>query len=192
MAHHNARGDVIATTASDRSLTSLRTYDGFGKPTTVAGTSPLRLAASSKEADTSTFLHEGFRERDIDTGLFLTPDPMEFVDGTNMYAYVKHNPFSSFDPYGLYSFDWGGFGAGLANVAMGALVGVAVGALLAAALPAMALAVVAVAAVTYAVGVAAKQGVEAVSGRGDWGTGAELSDYDRTMLGTEAVVTVAT
>ncbi|MBL9115103.1 MAG: hypothetical protein JNJ83_08845 [Verrucomicrobiaceae bacterium] len=149
-------------------------------------------AGEAKEADTPNFLHEGFRERDIDTGLFLTPDPMEFIDGTNTYAYVKHNPFSSFDPYGLYSFDWGGFGAGLANFAMGAVVGIAVAAVLVATLPAAALTVVAVGAAALAVGVAAKQGIEAVSGKSDWGTGSDLSDYERTKLGTEAVLTAVT
>ncbi|MBL9115106.1 MAG: RHS repeat protein [Verrucomicrobiaceae bacterium] len=125
LAHHNGRGDVIATTSANRSLTSLRTYDGFGKPTTLTqGSAPVRMAASSKEADTPNFLHEGFRERDIDTGLFLTPDPMEFIDGTNTYAYVKHNPFSAFDPYGLWT--WGGVlgvaaGAAVAGLAVGAL-----------------------------------------------------------------------
>jgi len=40
---------------------------------------------------------------DLDSGMriFLTRDPAGFVDGPNLYAYVKQNPWTSFDPEGL-------------------------------------------------------------------------------------------
>ncbi len=34
--------------------------------------------------------------------LFLTRDPAGFVDGPNLYAYVRNNPLTSFDPHGLF------------------------------------------------------------------------------------------
>ncbi len=39
--------------------------------------------------------------RDLDTGEFLTRDPAGFVDGPNLYTYVKQNPWTHFDPEGL-------------------------------------------------------------------------------------------
>jgi hypothetical protein len=40
-------------------------------------------------------------ERDLETGTFLQRDPAGFVDGPNLYNYVRQNPWSKFDPYGL-------------------------------------------------------------------------------------------
>lgn len=42
-----------------------------------------------------------FAERDLETGVFLSRDPAGFVDGPNVYSYVKQNPWSAFDPEGL-------------------------------------------------------------------------------------------
>jgi hypothetical protein len=37
----------------------------------------------------------------VATGAFLSRDPAGFVDGPNLYAYVRQNPWSAFDPEGL-------------------------------------------------------------------------------------------
>lgn len=39
--------------------------------------------------------------RDLETGTFITRDPLGFVDGPNLYTYVVQNPWSKFDPTGL-------------------------------------------------------------------------------------------
>ncbi len=39
--------------------------------------------------------------RDLDTGTFLTRDPIGYADGPNIYCYVHCNPITSFDPLGL-------------------------------------------------------------------------------------------
>ena len=44
---------------------------------------------------------EAHAYRDPETGTFITRDPLGFVDGPNMYAYVRQNPWSAFDPLGL-------------------------------------------------------------------------------------------
>ena len=41
------------------------------------------------------------RYRDLETGAFITRDPLGFVDGPNVYAYVNQNPWTKFDPKGL-------------------------------------------------------------------------------------------
>jgi len=37
----------------------------------------------------------------IEVRIWLSPDPLGFVDGPNLYAYVGNNPWSAFDPHGL-------------------------------------------------------------------------------------------
>ena len=37
----------------------------------------------------------------LSTGRWTTPDPLGFVDGPNLYAYVHNNPLTHFDLYGL-------------------------------------------------------------------------------------------
>jgi uncharacterized protein RhaS with RHS repeats len=46
-------------------------------------------------------LNEGFRYRDLDTGTFITRDPLGFKAGPNNYTYVEQNPWTHFDPEGL-------------------------------------------------------------------------------------------
>jgi RHS repeat-associated protein len=48
-------------------------------------------------------VNDGFRYRDRTTSTFLTRDPAGFIDGPNDYNYVRHNPWSAFDPNGLSS-----------------------------------------------------------------------------------------
>lgn len=58
---------------------------------------------SSKEYDPITGLHYfGARYYDKQIGRWLTPDPMGFVDGPNLYAYVSNNPVNYSDPNGLF------------------------------------------------------------------------------------------
>lgn len=42
-----------------------------------------------------------FAYRDLETGTFLTRDPIGYVDGPNAYCYVHCNPITKFDPFGL-------------------------------------------------------------------------------------------
>lgn len=45
-----------------------------------------------------------FAYRDLETGTFLTRDPIGFEDGPNQYCYVHANPIIHFDAYGLDTF----------------------------------------------------------------------------------------
>ena len=62
--------------------------------------------ANTKEEDPTGLLNEGMRYRDLETGTFITRDPAGFVDGPNLYAYVRQNPWSSFDPERLEAFGY--------------------------------------------------------------------------------------
>lgn len=101
--HYNSRGDVISETNTAGSFTWQGTYEAYGTRTQEVGTTQDRQKANTKEEDPTGLLNEGFRYRDLESGVFITRDPLGFVDGPNMYAYVVQNPWSKFDPEGLTS-----------------------------------------------------------------------------------------
>ena len=108
--HYNSRGDVVAATDGTGTLTYQAAYEAFGKHGGTAssqeyisaGATLDRQRANTKDEDPTGLLNEGFRYRDLETGTFLTRDPLGFVDGPNVYTYVRQNPWTKFDPLGLY------------------------------------------------------------------------------------------
>ena len=99
--HYNNRGDVVAKTAANGSLTYEAQYEAYGKRTAEQGSTDDRQKANTKDEDSTGLLNQGFRYRDLETGTFITRDPLMFVEGPNMYAYVVQNPWTKFDPEGL-------------------------------------------------------------------------------------------
>ena len=97
----NGRGDIVAQSDATGALTWTASYEDYGKRPVEAGSNADRQRANTKEEDPTGLLNEGFRYRDIETGVWLSRDPAGFVDGPNLYAYVRQNPWSSFDPHGL-------------------------------------------------------------------------------------------
>ena len=105
----NGRGDIVAQSnpglangAND--FTWAASYETAGKraKTTGTGTNADRQRGNSKDEETRLgLLNEGFRYRDTETMVWLSRDPAGFVDGPNLYAYVRQNPWSKFDPKGL-------------------------------------------------------------------------------------------
>jgi RHS repeat-associated protein len=101
MAHANHRGDIVTRTSGGGALQWQAAYEAFGTRTQEHGSTAERQMANTKEEDPAGLLNEGIRYRDLETGTFLTRDPAGFVDGPNLYAYVRQNPWSKFDPEGL-------------------------------------------------------------------------------------------
>lgn len=99
--HENRRGDVIAKTNGAGTLTYQAQYEAFGNQTLATGTTLDRQKSNSKDTDPTGLVDEGFRYRDLETGMFFTRDPAGFVDGPNLYTYVVQNPWSGFDAEGL-------------------------------------------------------------------------------------------
>lgn len=97
----NGRGDIVAQADQGATLTWTASYEAYGKRTKETGTNQDKQRANSKDEDPTGLLNEGFRYRDIETGVWLSRDPAGFVDGPNVYAYVKQNPWTAFDPEGL-------------------------------------------------------------------------------------------
>jgi RHS repeat-associated protein len=99
---YNGRGDVVAQSDIDGTTTWAASYQADGRRTSEAGTNIERHRACTKEQDPTGLLNEGFRYRDMETGTFISRDPLGFVDGPNVYCYVRQNPWTHWDPEGLF------------------------------------------------------------------------------------------
>jgi RHS repeat-associated protein len=99
--HYDGRGDVTTKTDGGGNVTWQSSYEAFGGRTQEAGVTQDRQKANTKDEDPTGLLNEGMRYRDLETGTFITRDPAGFVDGPNLYAYVRQNPWTHFDPLGL-------------------------------------------------------------------------------------------
>jgi RHS repeat-associated protein len=123
---YNGRGDVVAQSDIDGTTTWAASYQADGRRTAEAGTNVERhranclskatrdaasglvfraafAAGRSKEEDPTGLLNEGFRYRDMETGTFISRDPLGLVDGPNVYCYVRQNPWTMWDPEGLWA-----------------------------------------------------------------------------------------
>ena len=126
---YNSRGDVVSKTDGGGSITWQSSYEAFGTRTQEQGTTADRQKANTKDEDPTGLLNEGMRYRDLETGVFLTRDPMGFVDGPNVYTYVRQNPWTKFDPLGLWETGsyWGDVGqvyVGYGRAIKGTVVGI--------------------------------------------------------------------
>jgi RHS repeat-associated protein len=116
---------VVAQSDIDGTTTWAASYQADGRRTAEAGTNVERHRANclpkatqdaasglvfhaafaarrSKEEDPTGLLNEGFRYRDMETGTFISRDPLGHVDGPNVYCYVRQNPWTMWDPEGLF------------------------------------------------------------------------------------------
>ena len=100
--HYNLRGDIVATTDSGGSILSELRYLGNGDIEGSSGTQPADKFKHNTKRVEDGFVNEGRRYRDIEMMRFTSPDPLEYIDGLNCYAYCGNNPWGRFDPYGLY------------------------------------------------------------------------------------------
>ena len=101
--HYNLRGDVIVTTDDAGNVLSQSHYETYGEHADYGAMPSDKHRANTKveDADTSLLL-EGHRYRLLGAGIFLSPDPLEYVDGLHRYAYCGFNPWGRFDPTGLW------------------------------------------------------------------------------------------
>ncbi len=100
---YNGRGDVVAQSDIDGTTTWAASYQADGRRTAEAGTNVERHRANTKEEDPTGLLNEGFRYRDMETGTFISRDPLGLIDGPNVYCYVRQNPWTMWDPEGLWA-----------------------------------------------------------------------------------------
>ena len=98
---HDHSGNVIKLLNTQNEVAASYAYTAFGEILSSDDhPNPWRFA-SKRFDDETGFINFGRRFYDPEIGRFLTPDPIGFEDGPNLYAYLHNSPLLSFDLYGL-------------------------------------------------------------------------------------------
>ncbi len=108
--HYNLRGDVIMTTGSAGNVLSELWYTAYGEYEGF-GTLPSDKHRANTKVDDGELILDGHRYRNKALMRFMSPDPLEYVDGLNCYIYCSNNPWGRFDPDGLAGNDISGIQA---------------------------------------------------------------------------------
>ena len=99
---HDFQGSVALLLQSGKQVAASYSYSAFGEETLSNTLCPWRF--SSKRVDEETgFIYFGRRYFDPTTARWITPDPLGFDAGPNLYAYVLNSPLTHFDTYGLHA-----------------------------------------------------------------------------------------
>ncbi len=101
---HDHNGNVIQINDTDNNILESYRYSAFGTLQIYREGNNIYnpWTFSSKRLDEETgFINFGRRYYDAITGTWITPDPLGFDEGPNLYAYVNNSPLSHFDLYGL-------------------------------------------------------------------------------------------
>lgn len=95
------RGSVAVLLDLSGEVVEQYTYSAFGKGG--EGLCPWRF--SSKRVDPTGLVYFGYRYYDPSLGRWMSPDPLGFSAGSNLYAYCGNDPLNRIDSRGL----WYGF-----------------------------------------------------------------------------------
>jgi RHS repeat-associated protein len=102
---------TIALTDSNGGVIERQSYEAFGKSNVSSVT---RYGYTGRELEENLdLIYYRARWYDPTQGRFISEDPMEMKGGLNFYTYVKNNPLSNIDPYGL--IPWGIIGGIICN-----------------------------------------------------------------------------
>jgi RHS repeat-associated protein len=95
----NPRGDICQLLNQQVPVSTYR-YEAFGLSNHTGLELPWQFCGQRYSAETQLY-HFEKREYDPAAGRWLTPDPLGFADGPNLFAYVHNDPLGFVDPYGL-------------------------------------------------------------------------------------------
>ena len=100
---HDLRSNVLALISLEsRQPECFYLYSAFGEEISKGNLiCPWRFSSKRTEDETG-LIYYGRRYYSPQIGRWLTPDPAGFTDGLNLYAFVKNNPLTYVDLYGLY------------------------------------------------------------------------------------------
>lgn len=99
--HHDLFGNIVSLYDLNGNLFESYSYTAFGEETAPQAQNPWRYA--DRRCDEVTHLVAfGLRDYDPNIGQWMTRDPLGYVDGRNLYAYVHANPLRYFDSFGLW------------------------------------------------------------------------------------------
>lgn len=94
-------GSIREMTDSSGAIRARYDYDPYGRATKLSGDKDSLLGFTGHVTHSASGLALAqFRAYDPGTGRWLSPDPLGFDDGTNLYAYVHGNPIGYIDPDG--------------------------------------------------------------------------------------------
>jgi RHS repeat-associated protein len=94
-------GSVTSETSATGAATLARSYDVWGNPDDASsGVGGAAYTGRDWEPVAGLYYYRA-RYYDPRAGRFISPDPLGFVDGMNVYSYVGGNPVAEYDPLGL-------------------------------------------------------------------------------------------
>jgi len=100
--YYDGIGNVANTANGSGDVTQEFVYDAYGNVLNSAIPSPHGF--STKEySSRSGLIHFGVRLYDPTVGRFISKDPLEMINGPNVYNYCMSNPVNLIDPWGLYA-----------------------------------------------------------------------------------------
>jgi RHS repeat-associated protein len=100
---HDGLGSVTDITNTAADVVDSFSYDAFGVPNNDSITENLRLFAGRSFEPKSGLYFYRARYYDPGIGRFITPDPIGYGEGANLYLFVQNNPVNWVDPSGLAS-----------------------------------------------------------------------------------------
>ncbi|MCX6987961.1 MAG: hypothetical protein NTZ52_00390 [Chlamydiae bacterium] len=98
---HDLRGNIIALASMDGVTQALQPIDAFGQNMIENKDDPCPWRFSSKRSIEGLICF-GLRFYDPEMGRWITPDPMGYADGVNVYAYLLNSPTNRLDLFGLF------------------------------------------------------------------------------------------
>ncbi len=97
---YDHRGSVLKLLSSSGEEEANYHYSAFGEELETSKLSPWRFEGQRLDVETGLLCFPN-RYYQPSLGRWLTPDPIDFADGANLYAYVHNSPMSYVDPTGL-------------------------------------------------------------------------------------------
>lgn len=95
---HDFQGNILALIDRNEELVERYDFTAFGEESLAKYRNPWRFASKRQEEGLIFF---GKRFYDPRLKRFITPDPLGFADGRNLYAYTFNSPLNRLDQFGL-------------------------------------------------------------------------------------------
>ncbi len=97
----DAQGSVVALNGTAGNVVNQYLYDAWGAPLTFSEGVPNSYYYTSRGNEPGGTQYNRMRYYAPGLGRFLSEDPIGFMGGSHLYAYVLADPISSVDPFGL-------------------------------------------------------------------------------------------